>query len=68
MRLNKAQKEVIKQCVYDLQTYYETCGNDLDFQNLEFLKVVLNSTTEDLENIEVFAEIVNPITAKINKP
>jgi hypothetical protein len=54
MRASEQQKEAIYECVKDLQNYYETCGNDLDFENLEILKTFLNCTTEPVENIEVF--------------
>ena len=64
MKLSKEQKEAIFSCVKDLENYYETCGNEMDFQNLEFLKIYLNTISLGIENIEVIAEIVKTKTAK----
>lgn len=54
MKISAYQKEAVLECVNDLQTYYETCGNELDFKNLEILKTVLNCASEPIENIEIF--------------
>lgn len=64
MKLSKEQKEAVLTCVNDLENYYATCGNDLDFQNLEVLKIHLNTISLGIENIEVVDEIMVNKTAK----
>lgn len=64
MKLSKEQKEAVLTCLNDLENYYATCGNDLDFQNLEVLKIHLNTISLGIENIEVVAELVKTKTAK----
>ena len=64
MKLTKQQSENINQCITDLQYYYETCGNDQDKINLEFLKIHLNSINANLQNINVIYETVNPNDSK----
>lgn len=55
MKLSKEQKEKIQTCIKDLEYYYQTCGNDADFENLELLKVHLNTIQINLPNIEAYA-------------
>lgn len=64
MKLSKEQKTAILTCVNDLENYYATCGNDLDFQNLEILKIYINSKQLCIENIDVVAEIVEVSNSK----
>lgn len=64
MKLTIEQKASVKSCVKDLEYYYQTCGNDLDFENLELLKIYLNSTVSDLVNIDVSAKILIPNDSK----
>lgn len=64
MKITKEQKEAILTCVNDLENYYATCGNLLDFQNLEFLKIFINVKELDLKNIDVHAEIVSVANSK----
>ena len=64
MKLSDEQKEAVLTCVNDLENYYATCGNDLDFQNLEVLKIYINSFQLNLDEIVVFSEIVSGSNSK----
>lgn len=64
MELTKKEKESIFLCISDLEHYYETCGNVLDFENLVILKKYLNLISLNLVNIKVIADVVNHKTVK----
>ncbi|MDY7394046.1 hypothetical protein UMM65_02245 [Aureibaculum sp. 2210JD6-5] len=53
MKLSEKQKQQIKTCIEDLEHYYATCGNEADYDNLEVLKVHLNTVALGLNDIEV---------------
>ena len=64
MKLSENKKKAVSSCLKDLAEYYQTCGKDFDFKNLEILKEHLNSIQSSVEKIDALAKFFEPINSK----